>query len=193
MPEKMIWVTFYYGLTPVKEKKPKVKRAPTELQQKFVSYLMKKQSFNQVDRNGISIPEQNILIFVSYSTKDSKIYKIRDIAEQLKAFPGIKNVLFYEGESYDNFIKYMNDNLGECDAFLLFCSQNALASTAVEKEWTAAEAIGVPIIPIFFDLKHVPPLLQPRVGVEYDFYNLDQTVSEIYATIAKKCVEKIDK
>jgi hypothetical protein len=84
----------------------------------------------------------------------------------------------------------MNDNLGECDAFLLFCSQNALSSEPVEKEWTAAEAMGVPIIPIFFDLKHIPPLLQSRLGVEYDFYNLDETVKEIYSTIAKKCVEK---
>ena len=84
----------------------------------------------------------------------------------------------------------MNDNLGVCDAFLLFCSENALSSVPVEKEWTAAEAMGVPIIPIFYDLKHVPPLLQSRLGVEYDFYNLDQAVKEIYLTIAKKCIEK---
>ena len=186
----LIWATFYYGLTPVKEKKPKVKRGPTEVQQKFVSYLMKKKSDNQINENGISIPDNNILIFVSYSTKDSKIYKIQDIAEQLKSYSGIKDVLFYEGESIDNIIKYMNDNLGQCDAFLLFCSENALCSVPVEKEWTAAEAMGVPIIPIFYDLKHIPPLLQSRLGGEYDFYNLDQTVREIYISIVKKCMER---
>ena len=188
----VIWITFYYGLTPVREKKPKKKRSPTEIQQKFVSYLMKKPTSSQ-SIEGESLVSSNldkdILVFVSYSSKDAKIFKIQDIAEQLKFLPGIKNVLFYEGESIDNIIKYMNDNLGLCDVFLLFCSENALSSVPVEKEWTAAEAMGVPIIPIFFDLKYVPPLLQSRLGVEYDFYNLDQTVKEIYSTIIKKCIE----
>jgi len=188
----VIWITFYYGLTPVREKKPKKKRSPTEVQQKFVSYLMKKPASNQAIEGESLVSsklDKDILVFVSYSTKDSKIYKIQDIAEQLKSYPGIKDVLFYEGKSIDNIIKYMNDNLGECDAFLLFSSENALSSVPVEKEWTAAEAMGIPIIPIFYDLKHVPPLLQSRLGIDYDFYNLDQTVKEIYSTIIKKCIE----
>ena len=188
----VIWITFYYGLTPVKEKKPKKKKTPSDVQQKFVSYLMKKPASNQAieDESLVSRKlDKDILVFVSYSSKDSKTFKIQDVAEQLKSYLRIKDVLFYEGESIDNIIKYMNDNLGQCDAFLLFCSENALSSVPVEKEWTAAEAMGLPIIPIFYDLKHVPPLLQSRFGIEYDFYNLDQTIKEIYSTIIKKCIE----
>jgi hypothetical protein len=189
----MVWLPLYYGLTPIREKKIKQKKTPSDDELKFVSYLMKKPSSNQPLTEEAPLVKElnrNILVFASYSSKDSKIYKIQDIAEKLKAYQGIKDVLFYEGESIDNIIKYMNDNLGLCDAFLLFCSQNALSSVPVEKEWTAAEAMGVPIIPIFFDLKHVPPLLQSRLGVEFDFYNLDQTVKEIYSSIVKKCVER---
>jgi len=189
----LTWVPLYYGLTPVKAIKTKKKKTPSKSELKFVSYIMEKHDSNQhLTEQFPLVKELNreILVFVSYSTKDSKIYKIQDIAEQLKLYPGIKDVLFYEGESIDNIIKYMNDNLGQCDAFLLFCSENALSSVPVEKEWTAAEAMGVPIIPIFFDLKHVPPLLQSRLGVEYDFYNLDQKVKEIYSSIVKKCIEK---
>ena len=189
----LTWVPLYYGLTPIKAIKSKKKKTPSKSELKFVSYIMEKHDSNQhLTGESFLIKELNreILVFVSYSSKDSKTFKIQEIAEKLKAYQGIKDVLFYEGESFDNIIKYMNDNLGECDALLLICSQNALSSVPVEKEWTAAEAMGVPIIPIFFDLKHVPPLLQSRLGVEYDFYNLDQTVKDIYSSIVKKCVER---
>jgi hypothetical protein len=189
----LTWVPLYYGLTPVKPiKSKKKKKTPSKSEIKLVSYLMDKPTSNQPMTDIYSsIKELNreILVFVSYSTKDLKIFKIQNIAEQLKALSGIKNVLFYEGESIDNIIKYMNDNLGQCDAFLLFCSENALSSVPVEKEWTAAEAMGIPIIPIFYALKHVPPLLQSRLGVNYDFYNLDHTVKEIYSAIIKRCIE----
>lgn len=188
----LTWVPLYYGLTPVKPIKSKKKKTPSKSELKLVSYLMDKPTSNQPMTDvSSSIKElnQEILVFVSYSSKDSKTFKIRDISEKLKAYQGIRDVLFYEGESIDNIIKYMNDNLGECDAFLLFCSENALSSVPVEKEWTAAEAMGIPIIPIFFDLKHIPPLLQSRLGVQYDFYNLDQTLREIYSIIIKKCIE----
>jgi len=183
------WIPYYYGLTPIKAKKPKKKKVPSDIEMKFVSYLTQKSS-NLNESSMERELKREMLIFVSYSSKDSKIYKVREIAEKLKSFSGISDVLFYEGESFDNIIKYMNDNLGKCDAFLLFCSENALSSVPVEKEWTAAEAMGVPIIPIFYDLKHVPPLLQSRLGVQYDFYNLDQTVKDIYSSIIKKCVER---
>ena len=183
------WIPFYYGLTPIKATKPKKKKTPSDVEMKFVSYLTQKPSISDESQHQ-QVIDRDMLIFISYSSKDTKIYKVREIAEKLKSFSGITEVLFYEGESFDNIIKYMNDNLGKCDVFLLFCSQNALSSVPVEKEWTAAEALGVPIIPIFFDLKHVPPLLQSRLGVEYDFYNVEQTVKDIYSSIVKKCVER---
>jgi len=164
----------------LKEKELELKERELNLKEMELEKVSEFKKLNEI--------KNKLQIFLSYSSKDSNLFKIREIGEKLTKFEKIENVLFYEGESYDNFVKLMNDNIGKCDLVLLFCSPNSLKSEFVEKEWTAAEALGVPIIPIFFDLKHIPPLLQPRVGVEYDFYNLEQTVKEIYSVILKKCI-----
>ena len=134
---------------------------------------------------------KKLSVFVSYSHKDTHLFKFREVAENLTKFDEIGNVLFYEGESYDNFVKYMNDNIGNCDVMLLFCSPNALESNVVEKEWTAADAISKPIIPIFIKLEHIPPLLKSRVGVEFDAFNFQKTIDEIYKIILKKAKQRI--
>ena len=90
-----------------------------------------------------------ILVFVSYATKDVELFKIQRIAEELTKFDEIEDVLYWQEDMQDNIIKYMNDNLERCDVVLLFCSPNALSSVPVEKEWTAADIMGKPIIPIF--------------------------------------------
>ena len=69
---------------------------------------------------------------------------------------------------------------------LLFCSPNALKSDAVEDEWTAANTMRKPIIPIFTDLDHIPPLLKPRKGVKYDVFDFDKTINELFDLIIKK-------
>ena len=119
----------------------------------------------------------DIIVFVSYNNKDAKMFKISEIAKKLRDFTGIGDVLYYEQESYDNFVKFMNDNIGKCDVLLLFCSPNSLKSEYVEKEWTAVDALGKPIIPVFFKAKHIPPLLSSRVGVELVPKNFRRNIS----------------
>jgi hypothetical protein len=80
----------------------------------------------------------------------------------------------------------MNDNLGKCDIMLLFCSPNALTSVPVEKEWTAADIMEKPIIPIFIDPDHIPPLLKPRLGVQLDPLDFKKNIDKIYELIVKK-------
>ena len=129
---------------------------------------------------------QKILVFVSYATKDADVYRIREIAENLTKYEKIQDVLYWQEDMKDNIIKYMNDNLGICDVMLLFCSPNALASEPVEKEWTAADIIGKPIIPIFYDPDHIPILLKARLGIQFDSFNLQKNISDIYQLILKK-------
>ncbi|MFX1314164.1 MAG: TIR domain-containing protein [Promethearchaeota archaeon] len=130
--------------------------------------------------------KKNKIIFVSYATKDAELFKIQEIAKGLTIYNEIEEVLYYEAESYDNFVKYMNDNLGRCDVVLLFCSPNALESGAVEKEWTAADAMNKPIIPVFIKADHIPPLLKSRLGVEFDTFNLPKSIQEIHRIIMKR-------
>jgi len=130
--------------------------------------------------------KDKILIFVSYATRDADIFKIKDIAKTLKKYKKIVNVLYWQEHMKDNIIKYMNDNLGKCDVMLLFCSPNALRSEPVEKEWTAADMMKKPIIPIFNDPEHIPPLLKTRLGIRFDPFDFKKNVDEIYTLILKK-------
>ncbi|MGB5912464.1 MAG: TIR domain-containing protein [Promethearchaeia archaeon] len=133
----------------------------------------------------------NIIVFISYNHKDTETFKIREVVKSLKNFEQINDVLYYEQETYDNFIKFMNDNIGICDVVVLFCSPNSLKSSFVEKEWTAADALGKPIIPIFLKTKHIPPLLSPRVGIEFNSRDFDQNIKNLINIIMKKTASKI--
>lgn len=184
------WYPLYYGLTPVKVMKTKKMKTPSKSELKLVSYLMEKPSSNQslegehLYANNLN---QNILVFMSYATKDADLFKIKNIAERLTKFAEVEDVLYWQEDMEDNIFEYMNDNLGRCDIFILFCSKNAMDSVPVKKEWTAADAIGKPIIPVFFNPEHIPPLLRSRLGIEFDFYDLERNVKGLHSLILKKC------
>ena len=143
---------------------------------------------NLIELKGIKKVSEvkEVLVFVSYATKDSNDFKIRDIAQILTECEKISAVLYWQEDLKDNIIKYMNDNLGKCDIMLLFCSPNALTSVPVEKEWTAADIMEKPIIPIFNDPDHIPPLLKPRLGVQLDPLDFKKNIDKIYELIVKK-------
>lgn len=130
--------------------------------------------------------KKQFLVFLSYATKDTDTYKIHEIAKLLRSFPEIKDVIYWQEHMHDNIFKFMNDKLENCDVMLLFCSEKAIISIPVEKEWTAAEAINLPIIPIFFNADHIPTLLKSRLGIEYDFNDLDKNIREIRNLIFRK-------
>jgi hypothetical protein len=130
---------------------------------------------------------KKIIIFMSYATKDAELFKIKEIAKSLNFYEDIKEVLYWQENMKDNIIKYMNDNLGRCNILLLFCSPNALISNPVEKEWTAADSMGKPIIPIFLNSDHIPPLLKSRLGLEYDSFDFQKNIHNLHDLILKKC------
>lgn len=181
----------YFGLKETqKGKKKKIKKPPSEKEMKLRSYILGKPKPVELVEDVIPKSEDkegDILVFVSHATKDSTVFKIPEISMLLGSYPEIKNVLYWEEHMKDNIIKFMNDNLGLCHVVLLFCSENALHSIPVEKEWTAADALGKPIIPVFFDTSHIPPILHSRLGVDFDFYDMEKNANKIYNLILKKC------
>lgn len=179
----------YLGIAPKKPPKPKKKKI-TEDEAKFVSFITGKSKQQEISNDGAPIEKilrKDILIFISYATKDAELFNIQDISEKLTKYPEIKDVLYWEEDMEDNIFEYMNDNLERCDAMVLFCSETALKSVPVKKEWTAAEGVGLPIIPVFYDVDHIPALLKSRLGVEYDFYNMEKNIQELHNLILKKC------
>jgi hypothetical protein len=91
----------------------------------------------------------------------------------------------------DNIFEYMDENLGKCDVMLLFCSPHALKSKPVTKEWTAADSMEIPIIPVFFSPDHIPPLLKSRLGVHFVPFKFKENVNKIHDLIIKKCEKRI--
>ena len=127
----------------------------------------------------------DINIFISYATIDSKIFRLTKLANNLNTYREIKSVLYWQEDMYGNMIKYMNNNINNCDILLLLCSPNALNSEVVLKEWSAADAMGKPIIPIFLKIEHIPPFLRSRRGIEFDPFNFGKCIEEIYNLIVK--------
>jgi len=181
----------YFGLKEThKGKKKKIRKPPSEKEIELRSFMLgKPEPIEKVEEFvpiGKTI-EGEIFVFISHATKDSNIFRISEISDLLTKYPEIKKVLYWEEDMKDNIIKFMNDNLGKCNVVLLFCSENALHSIPVQKEWTAADALGKPIIPVFFDTAHIPPILQSRLGTEFDFNDMEQNVKNLYNLILRKC------
>lgn len=181
----------YFGLKETDTgKKKKVRKPPSEKELKLRSFILGKPK--PVEKVEKFVPtgesrEGELFVFISHATKDINTFKISEISNLLTKYPEIKEALFWEEHMKENIIKFMNDNLGRCHVILLFCSENALYSTPVEKEWTATDALGIPIIPVFFDTIHIPPILQSRLGIEFDFYDMEKNVANLYDLILKKC------
>lgn len=122
-------------------------------------------------------------IYMSYSTIDAQLFKIRKLSEKLNEYDDIYEALYWEQDVKENIAEYMNKNLEKCDIMLLFCTINSNNSKAVNKEWNAFLLSGKPIVPIFIDLEFVPFILKPNKGVKYYPFNFQQTIQEIYQQI----------
>ena len=127
-----------------------------------------------------------IFVFISYATKDSSKFQISKFAKKLKKYSELNNVLFWEKDMDDDIIKYMNDNIGKCDIFIIFCSKNALNSDSIEIEWQAALKLRKKIIPIFITESDIPPLLSSKLGIQFNGNNISNTVFQTYHLILKK-------
>ena len=132
---------------------------------------------------------EGISIFLSYNTKDTESFKIKEIATYLSRFPEIENVFYWQENTMDNILLYMDNTLKRCDVVLLFCSPNASESAAVENEWMASLSMRKPVIPVFFNLEHVPALLAVNLGVKFDAFDIQKSIRNIYELILRK-IEK---
>jgi hypothetical protein len=127
-----------------------------------------------------------IKVFISYATADSIYFQIPRINDELMKYPEIDKILYWEEDLKDDIYDYMDSNIGECDIFLLFCSQNALESDPVKMEWQAALKIKKKIIPIFTKEAYVPTLLSTKLGVVFKEEAFDATIEQIHGLILKK-------
>ncbi|MFX1490227.1 MAG: TIR domain-containing protein, partial [Promethearchaeota archaeon] len=127
----------------------------------------------------------DILVFISYATVDAELFKVKELAEGLKAYDEIGEVLYWEEHMTGNIYEYMSDNIDKCDAMILICTENSKKSDPVKKEWTAADADGKLIIPVFKDVKSIPALLKSRLGIEFDLMDMEKNIAQLRSLIVR--------
>jgi len=128
-------------------------------------------------------------IFISYSTLDSEYFQISKIAKKLEEFPEIEKVLYWEVDSGENIVEYMERTLRTTNVFILFCTENSLNSKAVEDEWQAAFQLRkkekMKIIPVFEDEEYIPYLLLPILNVKYLKNDFEEFIKKLYKEILR--------
>jgi len=130
------------------------------------------------------LPE--IFVYISFASKDAQQFKIDEIAQGLTQKSSKIKVTYWQKYMTYNIIKYMRKTIQKCDVVLLICSDNSLKSIPVEKEWNYADMMSKPIIPVFINPDHIPPLLNPRLGIKFDISNFQKTIDNIYSLILRK-------
>jgi hypothetical protein len=140
-----------------------------------------RKKFNKMNENFVLLRDVNL--FISYAHKDASRFKIPDVAEQLSKKPHISKVNYSQKDAQKNWVEYMNEKMGQSDGLVLFCSPNSLKSKNVQKEWMAAMAAEKPVIPVFKDKKHIPPILKGELGVVFMGKKEEFNSNAIYALI----------
>jgi hypothetical protein len=135
---------------------------------------------------------RDVNLFVSYSHVDDGRFQIPRVVETLRTRDHIAQVVYSQKDTKDDFIKYMNEKIGESDGILLFCSKTSNKSEFVNSEWMAAMAASKPVIPIFMDKNDIPPLLKGKLGVEFREKKLEETNNAIYAVVKRQLGEVKD-
>lgn len=132
---------------------------------------------------------KGISVFLSYATRDAESFRLEEIVANLSRFPEIEKVYYWQKDSGDNIILYMERTLKHSDVLLLFCSPNALQSTPVQNEWMASLSLKKPVIPVYFNSEDIPALLKPMQGIKIDAFDIQNSIKKIYDSIIR-LVEK---
>jgi len=139
----------------------------------------------------ISQPEEinKQRVFLSYSTLDAEHFRISDIVKEIEVYPEIKKVSYWQADSKQNIVEFMEDTLKSTDVFVLFCSKNSVKSNAVKDEWQAAFQMRkkglLKIIPVYEDEDDIPVLLWQMLNVKYTKDEFDSFIEKLYEEILR--------
>ena len=146
--------------------------------------------FARIVKAAVSGKKLEFNVFLSYSTIDSDFFNIPEISRCLEAFPEIDKVLYWEKDSGQNIIEYMEYNLERAKVFVLFCTKNSKNSKSVKLEREAAIQLKqeerIRIIPIFQNPLDIPLLLKPFLGVQFDKEDFDGFIQSLHREILRK-------
>ncbi len=128
-------------------------------------------------------------IFLSYSTLDTDYFRVKEVAKRLESYPRINKVLFWEEDSQENIVVYMEKALQMSKVFVFFCSQKAVKSKAVADEWQAAFQMRkkglLKIVPVYEKEELIPNLLMPLLNVKYTKDDFDGFIQKLHDEILR--------
>ena len=132
---------------------------------------------------------KNLRVFLSYSSLDVEHFKISDIVKNLEIYPEIKKASYWQADSKQNIVEFMEETLKSTDVFVLFCSKNSVKSNAVKDEWQAAFQMRkrgmLKIIPIYEDEDDIPVLLWQLLNVKFEKDNFKGFIEKLYKEILR--------
>ncbi|MFX1371843.1 MAG: NosD domain-containing protein [Promethearchaeota archaeon] len=132
---------------------------------------------------------QELNVFLSYSTLDSKHFNIKEIAKRLETYPKVDKVFFWEEDSGENIVSYMERTLKMTKVFVFFCSQHSVKSRAVEDEWQAAFQMRkkglMKIVPVYETEELIPFLLTPLLNVKFTKEDFDGFIEKLHEEIIR--------
>ncbi len=133
--------------------------------------------------------KKEINIFLSYSTLDTKHFNISEISKSLENNPEINKIFYWEVDSGEDIVDYMERTLNLSNIFILFCTENSIKSHSVEDEWKAAFQLrkkGLKkIIPVYEEDSFIPTLLTPLLNVKFDKNNFEDFIQNLYNEILR--------
>jgi len=133
--------------------------------------------------------KKDLNVFLSYSTLDADYFEISRIVRRLELYSEISKVFFWEADSGENIVSFMEQTLQKTNAFVLFCSERSTKSQAVEDEWQAAFQLRkeglMKIVPVYEKDEHLPYLLKPILNVKFSKDNFDAFIQKLYEEILR--------
>ena len=133
--------------------------------------------------------KKEINIFLSYSTLDTKHFNISEIAKSLESNPEINKIFYWEVDSGEDIVDYMERTLNLSNIFILCCSENSIKSHSVEDEWKAAFQLRkkglMKIIPVYEDDSFIPTLLTPLLNVKFTEDNFEDFIQNLYKEVLR--------
>ena len=133
--------------------------------------------------------KEGLNVFISYSTLDTNYFRISKIVRRLELYPKIKKVIFWEEDSKQNIVEFMEETLKKTNVFALFCSENSINSEAVKGEWQAGYQLvkkgQMKMIPVYEDEDHIPRLLLNMLNVKFTKDDFEGFIQKLYEEILR--------
>jgi len=128
-------------------------------------------------------------VFISYSTLDTDYFQVSKIVRRLELYPEINRVIFWEADSQQNIVEFMEETLRITNAFILFCSENSFKSGAVKGEWQSAYQMVkkglMKMIPVYENEDYIPRLLWNMLNVKFTKDDFEGFIQKLYEEILR--------